>query len=338
MGSRSAAQRRRPTIHDVAQAAGVSRGTVSRVINGGHWVSDNAAAKVKAAIAATGYQANHAARSLASGRSGSIGFLLSEPQQLLFSDPNFAVLLREAARALADKDMPLVLMMAATQQERRRVTRYIDGGHVDGVLLISPHQGDPLSRMLVERKVPSVCCGRPLGMEGRLSYVAADDFQGAAAMTSYLVDRGYRHIGMLAGPQDMSGGVERLAGYCSVLGADSPELVAYGDYSRESGTAAMAQLLDAGAPLDAVFAASDLMAAGAIDELRERGLSVPDDIAVAGFDDTGLAAANRPPLTTMHQPFDRIADEMVRLLLDVIEGAQPAGTLLGTTLVPRESA
>jgi DNA-binding LacI/PurR family transcriptional regulator len=322
----------------VADAAGVSRGTVSRVLNGGHWVSPEAEAKIKAAITATGYQPNQAARSLSSGRAGSVGFLLSEPQQLLFSDPNFAVLLREAARALAALDIPLLLMMAATQQERRRITRYIDAGHVDGVLLISPHQGDPLSRVLVERKVPAVCCGKPLGMEGRLSYVAADDFQGGVTMTTYLVQRGYQHIAMIAGPPDMSGGVERLAGYRSVCGQVDPRMIAYGDYSRESGAQAMTQLLAQNIPIDAVFAATDLMAAGAIEVIKERGLSVPDDIAVAGFDDAGLAAAHKPPLTTMHQPFDRIADEMVRLLLAVINGAGPAATLLTTNLIQRESA
>ncbi|MDR3107183.1 MAG: LacI family DNA-binding transcriptional regulator, partial [Bifidobacteriaceae bacterium] len=155
MANRLGNGRRRPTIRDVAEAAGVSHGTVSRYLNGGHWVSAEAEAKVKAAIAATGYQPNQAARSLSSGRSGSVGFLLSEPQQLLFSDPNFAVLLRESARALALLDIPLLLMMAATAQERDRVTRYIDAGHIDGVLLISPHQGDPLARVLVDRKIPA---------------------------------------------------------------------------------------------------------------------------------------------------------------------------------------
>lgn len=317
----------------------MSRGTVSRVINGGHWVSAQAHAKVTAAIDATGYRPNQAARSLASGRAGSVGFLLTEPQQLLFSDPNFAVLLREAARALAQRDMPLVLMMAATPEERRRITRYLDAGHVDGVLLISPHRGDPLIRMLADHKVPAVCCGKPPSRDARLSYVTTDDFQGGLDMTDYLLQRGYRHIAMIAGPPDTSGGVDRLAGYQAALGgAADPLLVAVGDYSHESGAKAMAELLDRRTAIDAVFAASDLMAAGALDVLHTRRLSVPRDIAVAGFDDSGLAATLRPPLTTMHQPFDRIADEMVRLLLDLLDGAPPTGTFVTASLTQRDSA
>jgi DNA-binding LacI/PurR family transcriptional regulator len=175
-------------------------------------------------------------------------------------------------------------------------------------------------------------------MEGRLSYAAADDFHGGATMTSYLLEQGHRDIAMIAGPPDMSGGVERLAGYKSVMGEVDPRMIARGDYSRESGARAMEELLDRGAPIDAVFAATDLMAAGAIEVLKDRGLAVPGDIAVAGFDDAGLAAAHKPPLTTMRQPFDRIADEMIRLLLAVIDGADPAAVILATTLVKRESA
>ena len=158
-------------------------------------------------------------------------------------------------------------------------------------------------------------------------------------MTTYLASRGHTRIATIAGPPDTAGGIERLAGYRAALGeAVDERLIATGDYSRDSGAAAMAELLGRNVPIDAVFAASDLMAAGAIEVLRERGLRVPDDIAVAGFDDTGLAASLKPALTTMHQPFDRIADEMVRLLLAVIDGAAPAATLLPITLVVRDSA
>jgi len=339
MATRHGTQQRHPTIQDVSVAAGVSRGTVSRVINGGHWVSPQAYAKVAAAIEATGYRPNHAARSLARGRTGSVGFLLSEPQQLLFSDPNFAVLLRETTRALGEHDIPLVLMMAATQQERQRITRYLDSGPVDGVFLISPHKDDPLARMLVEHKVPAVCCGKPLGHEGKLSYVTSDDFQGAYTMTAYLVERGCQHIAMITGPKDTAGGVYRLAGYQEALGnAADARYVATGDYSRRSGIQAMEDLLSRGIMIDAVFAASDLMAAGAIEVLREQNFAIPEDIAVTGFDDTGLAAELRPPLTTMHQEFDRIADEMVRLLLSLLDGAGPAASLLIPTLVKRQSA
>lgn len=330
--------KRRPTIRDVAAKAGVSRGTVSRVINGGHWVSPDALAKVESAIAETGYSANQAARSLASGRANSVAFLLTEPQHLLFEDPTFSILLRGAAQSLAKRGMPLVLMIAGTAEERRQIMAYLSAGHVDGVLLVSSHAGNTIVDSLIHEGIPTIACGRPIGFESKLGYVAADDLDGARQMTRHLVECGYKNIAMIAGPRDTPGGQERVRGYLDVVGQDREEsYVAYGDYSRASGQAAMAELLTRGMPLDAVFVASDLMASGAMTALREAGLSIPGDVAVAGFDDSGLAATLDPPLTTMHQPFDRIAEEMVRILLDVVGGELPAAVTLPTTLVQRAS-
>lgn len=332
------AQRRRPTIRDVAAAAGVSRGTVSRVLNGGHWVSPDAHAAVTEAIRSTGYSANQHARSLVTGRSNSVAFLLTEPQHLLFEDPTFSILLRAAAQALGAREMPLLLMVAGTPQERRRITDYVAAGHVDGVLLISSHRGNPVLGELLRQDVPTISCGAPLGYEGRVGYVSSDDLDGARRMTAHLREQGRTRVATITGPLDTPGGTQRLAGYRDVLGdAYDESLVAHGDYSRASGQAAMAELLARRPDLDAVFVASDLMAAGAYVALREAGRRVPEDVAVGGFDDTGLAATLEPPLTTMRQPFERIASEMVRLLLEVVDGQEPAAMVLPTTLVRRES-
>ena len=174
--------RRRPTIVDVAAAAGVSRGTVSRVLNGGHWVSPEAAAAVERAIKETGFQANQYARSLVTGRANSVAFLLTEPQHLLFEDPNFSILLRGAAQALAARGMPLLLMVAGTRDEQQQVLRYVGAGHVDGVLLISSHAGSPVVEALVAQGVPTIACGVPLGHEGAVGYVAADDLGAHSAL------------------------------------------------------------------------------------------------------------------------------------------------------------
>jgi DNA-binding LacI/PurR family transcriptional regulator len=330
--------RRRPTIKDVAAVAGVSRGTVSRVLNGGHWVSPEALAAVNAAIRSTGYAANRHARSLVTGRSNSVAFLLTEPHQLLFEDPNFSVLLRGVAEALAKRDMPLLLMVAGTVAERRRVTDYVTAGHVDGVLLISSHADSPVLGSLLRRGVPTVACGVPLGHEGELGYVAADDVAGARLMVRHLVSTGRSRIATITGPLDTSGGVQRLQGYRTELGSSYDEsLVAHGDYSRDSGRAAMTELLERRPDLDAVFVASDLMAAGALSALAAAGRRVPDDVAVGGFDDSGLAATLHPPLTTMRQPFERISAEMVRVLTDAVNGEAPAAVILPTTLVRRDS-
>ncbi len=330
---------RKPTIRDVARVAGVSYGTVSRVINGAHWVSPEARSAVESAIQQTGYTINHHARSLATGRSGSLAFLLTEPQHLLFDDPTFALLLRGAASALSQRSMTLVLLVAGTPEERANVEHYVRAGHVDGVMLISSHESDPLLGSLLQAKVPVVCCGIPLGHENDAPAVSVDEEGSARAMVRYLRERGHRRIAMIAGPQDTPGGRFRLVGFREELGADFlPELVEEGDYSQESGVVAMARLLERSRDIDAVFAASDLMASGAITTLRRAGLRVPEDVAVAGFDDSGLAATHRPALTTMRQPWERISEEVVALLIDVIAGVPRETITLPTELVVRESA
>ncbi|MGV8966318.1 MAG: LacI family DNA-binding transcriptional regulator [Cellulomonas sp.] len=330
--------RKRPTIRDVATVAGVSRGTVSRVINGGHWVSPEALAAVNDAIRTTGYSANQHARSLATGRSNSIAFLLTEPHHLLFEDPTFSILLRAAAQALAAREIPLLLMVAGTPDERRRITDYVSAGHVDGVLLISSHAGNPMVASLLRRGVPTIACGAPLGFEQAMGYVAADDVGGARAMVRHLAERGRRRIATITGPVDTPGGRDRLVGYRAELGESCDEsLIAHGDYTRAGGERAMRELLANRPDLDAVFVASDLMASGALAALRASGRTVPGDVAVGGFDDSGLAATLDPPLTTMRQPFERIAAEMVRLLLEVVDGEQPAAITLPATLVQRDS-
>lgn len=331
--------RRRPTIKDVATASGVSRGTVSRVINGGHWVSPSAHKAVEQAIRTTGYRVNRHARSLVTGRANSLAFLLTEPQQLLFSDPNFSILLRGAAEALAKRGMTLILLVAGSPAERESVAAYVAAGHVDGVLLISSHENDPLIGSLLDQGVPTVACGIPLGYADQVTSVSVDEVGGARTMVGHLQTSGRQRIAMIAGPLDTPGGRFRLEGYRQKLGADFDErLVAYGDYSAASGAAAMATLLALDAGIDAVFVASDLMAAGAITTLRQQGLRVPEDIAVGGFDDSALAATLDPPLTTMRQPFNRISSEMVTLLLDVIEGAPHKSVTLPASLVVRHSA
>ncbi|GAA1993589.1 LacI family DNA-binding transcriptional regulator [Microbacterium pumilum] len=331
--------RRKPTIRDVAAEAGVSRGTVSRVINGGRWVSPEAQTAVEEAIRRTGYTTNHHARSLATGRANSLAFLLTEPQHLLFADPTFALLLRGAAEALSHRSMTLVLLVAGTPTERANVAHFVSAGHVDGVLLISSHESDPLLVDLLASGIPTVCCGIPLGHEDEVSTVSVDEIESARMMTRYLRNHGHRRIAMIAGPHDTPGGRFRLVGFRDEMGEDFvADLVEEGDYSQESGAAAMARLLERTTDIDAVFAASDLMAAGAIATLRKAGLRVPEDIAVSGFDDSGLAANQEPPLTTIRQPWDRISEEMVDLLLDVIAGAPQRSVTLPTTLIVRETA
>lgn len=332
---------RRPTINDVATASGVSRGTVSRVLTGEGYVSKDARDAVLKAVTRIGYVANRHARGLATQRSQTVAFVLSEPQHRLFEDPNFSILLRECTQELAAHDIMLVLTIAGTEADRKRVSRFVSEGGVDGALLVSDHAGASLVDELLGTGTPLVVCGRPLN-ESRdfsrdIAYVSADDRDGARRMTQHLRARGRERVATIAGPQDTPGGMERLSGFRDVLGDVDEDLIAVGDYSRASGEEQMLRLLERSPDLDAVFVASDLMAAGALDALHRTGRRVPEDVAVGGFDDSAAAEHCDPPLTTIRQPWSRISKEMVRLLLGMINGDTPAGMILPTTLVERES-
>ncbi|TMR14652.1 LacI family transcriptional regulator [Nonomuraea turkmeniaca] len=331
---------KRPTIHDVAAAAGVSRGTVSRLLNGDKYVSPAARVAVERAISETGYVVNRAARSLVTQRTGSVAMVLSEPHEKLFEDPNYSTLIRVAIRMLAERDLSLVMMMAGDEGDRERVVRYVRGGHADGVLLVSTHASDPLVEALSSGAPPAVSCGAVIGHENVIPYAAADERLGARQMTEYFVGQGRKRIAMITGPMDTPGGIQRLEGFAEVLGRKATtKLIAHGDWTQDSGERAMTELLERSPDVDAVFVASDLMAAGALAALRAAGRRVPDDVAVGGFDDSSVALSTHPPLTTIRQPLAEMAQETIRLLFALLDGAKHVDpVILPTELVVRESA
>ncbi|MQM27347.1 LacI family DNA-binding transcriptional regulator [Glycomyces albidus] len=331
--------RKRPTINDVAAASGVSRGTVSRVLNGHANVSLAAELAVRRAVIETGFVVNRAARSLKTSRTGSIVMVLSEPQERLFEDPNFSVVLRAATRRLADRDTALVLMVAGDRGGRDRVARYLRGGHADGALLVSAHAGDPLLEAVEHSGIPVVACGAVLGRESAVPYAAADDRGGARQITEYLAGLGRRRIGMITGPLDTPGGALRMEGFTDVLGRKATKrMVVHGDYTQAGGERAMRTLLENAPALDAVFVASDLMASGALRALHDAGRAVPGDVAVGGFDDSAIATATSPMLTTVRQPLEEVAGEAVRLLVALLDGDRVESVVLPTELVVRDSA
>jgi DNA-binding LacI/PurR family transcriptional regulator len=338
--------RTRPTLDAVAARAGVGRGTVSRVINGSPQVSPQARAAVERAIAELGYVPNRAARALVTQRTDSVALVISESQERLFGEPFFAGIVRSISSALLETEMQLWLAMARSPVERDRVAQHLTSQHVDGVLLLSLHDDDPLPAILEQRGLPTVLGGRLPSMlrpSARPAYfVDVDNVGGARQAVEHLLAGGRRRIATIAGPQDMGVGVARLTGYREAVRASgtAEELVAYGDFSEESGAAAMRQLLRRSPDLDAVFVASDLMACGALRALREAGRRVPDDVAVVGFEDAAVALRADPPLTTIHQPVDEMGRQMVRLLMSRIRGepSEPPYVLLDTHLVRRRSA
>lgn len=330
---------RRPTLEAVAARAGVSRATASRVVNGQTTVAPHIRDAVQRAIDELGYVPNSAARSLVTQRTDSIALVISEPGTRVFSDdPWFSMAIRSASMELEEANKQVVLMMAANARSHARVERYIAGGHVDGVMLISMHGADPLPAALSRLSVPVVSYGRP-AVPVDIPYVDNDNVGGAEAGVRHLVETGRRRIATIAGPQDMIAGQDRLAGYRNVLrDSDLRSIVAVGDFTRESGAIAMRQLLGDDPSLDAVFVANDLMAVGALQSLRQAGRRVPGDVAVVGFDDIEAAKYTEPPLTTLRHPVIEQAAAMVRLLLGLFEGEPAEPVILPTELVIRESA
>jgi DNA-binding LacI/PurR family transcriptional regulator len=336
----------RPTLDQVAAHAGVGRGTVSRVINGSPQVSPEARDAVNQAIAELGYVPNRAARALVTRRTESVALVVSESEERLFGEPFFAGIVRGVSWALAETRLQLWLAMAQSAGERKLLEPHLTDQHVDGVMLLSLHDEDPLPSVLAQRGLPTILGGRPARMltddADGICFVDNDNEGGARIAVEYLLRKGHRCVATIAGPQDMGVGITRLRGYREALrrsgaAAQDERLIAYGDFSEASGAAAMERLLHDTPDLDAVFAASDLMAAGAIRALHALGKRVPADVAVVGFEDSAVARQTQPPLTTVHQAVEGMGREMVRLLLARIGGEPTHSTVLDTHLVVRES-
>ncbi|MGW2399534.1 LacI family DNA-binding transcriptional regulator [Kitasatospora sp. NPDC001664] len=343
----SAAPLPRPTLESVAERAGVSRATASRVINGGTGVREPLREKVQKAVEELGYVPNLAARTLVTRRNQAVAVVVAEPESRLFSDPFFAQHLRGISRELSAADNQMVLLFIEDQQDYQRVGRYLAGGHVDGALLFSLHQSDPLPEMARRVGLPTVIGGRP-GWPGaesdrELVYVDSDNRGGARTAVQHLRSLGRTRIATITGPLDQTSSMDRLDGYRDLLPDGDPALIAVGDFTPEGGRRAMAELLERRPDLDAVFAASDQMASGALHVLRTHGRTVPDDVAVVGFDDVeSIAAWTEPPLTTIRQDIEEMGRLMARLLLRRLntpsQPLTPTSVITPTRLILRGSA
>ncbi|MDI3404351.1 LacI family DNA-binding transcriptional regulator [Streptomyces cavernicola] len=342
---------RRPTLEQVAERAGVGRGTVSRVINGSPRVSEHTRALVEAAVAELGYVPNTAARALAANRTDAIALVVPEPERRFFAEPYFSDIVHGVGLALAETEVQLLLTFAGGDRERRRLAQYLGAQRVDGVLLVSVHAGDPLPDLVDQLGVPAVLSGRRSADE-RLPSVDSDNFGGGRAAVGHLLDRGRRTIALITGPLDVYGARRRHEGCLAALAAAGrpvdPELVAEGDFTEEGGRRAMAELLARRPDLDAVFAGSDVMAGGARLVLRGAGRRIPQDVALVGYDDSVIARHLEPALTSVRQPIVEMGREMTRLLLEEIAeraGGRPARgagerrrLVLPTELVVRDSS
>lgn len=328
----------RATIEEVASAAGVSRSTVSRVVNGSTAVSPEALVAVQRAIEDLSYVPNRAARSLASKQTHAIALIVPEDTTRFFGDPFFAEIVAGITGALRRSDYLLNLLIAS-DDPGDKMTSFVRNGGVDGALIVSHHTSDAFIDRVADA-VPVVWGGRPTRFRDGDYVVDVDNVEGARTATTHLIERGRRRIATIGGPVTMVSSIDRVQGFRSAL-ADAgltPFAEEAGDYSEESGADAARRILAAGRP-DAIFVASDLMARGALTALRSAGIRVPEDIAIVGFDDSSVAVSTDPQLTTMRQPMYAQGEAMAGILLSRLSGRDPEHqTILPTELVVRASA
>ncbi|MFF1411526.1 LacI family DNA-binding transcriptional regulator [Streptomyces sp. NPDC058289] len=331
--------KRMPTLDEVAARAGVSRTAASRVINNAPHVSRAKREAVQRAVRELDFVPNPSAQALASRRVGAVVLAVSSDEPGLFADPFFAEVVVGVSAALEQTELELILLLANTPRGRERFERLLRSRRADGVMLMALRGDDPLGRLGEEVDMPVVFGGLPLVGEPTW-YVDADNRGGARLAAEHFARTGRRRPVMITGQVDARAAVAREQGFTDGLTLSGLPLLGVepGQFTEEGGAEAMERLLRAHPDSDAVFAASDAMAIGALRTLRERGLRVPEDVAVIGFNDLASARHTSPPLTTVHQPVRALGQEMARMLVGAIEGHRPSPLILPTRLTVRESA
>ena len=287
-----------------------------------------------------GYVPNQRMRSLSAGRTECVGVVVPEPGSDFFLDRQMARLLRGINEELSMNGIQMLLFAPQSPADVQRLEQYLVGGHVDAVLLLALHDPDTLPAQLHARGIPMVFGGRPLGSLD-VSFVDVDNHAGGRTATEHLIQQGRRRIAHIAGPDHSPASRARLEGFREAMwtAALRSDLVEHGHLDRDGGELAMARLLAMPHEIDAVFAASDAMAAGAMWALQILGRRVPDDVAVIGFDDSPIASATQPPLSSVRQPVEEMGREMAKLAVSLssVHGQSPRQMVLSPELSVRES-
>ena len=330
------------TLEDIARKTGVSRSTVSRVINNQPNVREDVRKKVQDAIQETGFHPHAAARALASQHSSTIGLILPHSVSLFFNDPYFQQITKGIAQSCNQHDYTLALFLVGSKEDEKSIfPRVSRKGLLDGVLVQSGHHGDQyIIGQLVDKHIPMVVLGRPFRSDN-VTYIDIDNVQASYEAVSHLIQLGRKRIATITGPKASAVGLDRLEGYRKALRENKlpadESLIVEGEFTEASGYSAM-QMLVLSKP-DAIFAASDAMAIGAIRATRELGIRVPEDIAFVGFDDLPIATLSNIQLTTVRQPVLEFCIRAVEALIDKIEndGKQPYRIIMDTELIVRES-
>ena len=307
------------TLVEIAEQAGVSRSTVSRVMNNHPSVDPDTRSRVLSVAEQLNYQPNMAARSLAAGKTRVLGLVIPMGVSALFLDPYFPLLIQGISAACNANGHSVMLWLAEPEYERRTIGQLLRGGMIDGVILASALVNDPVQEALLQSGLPFILVGRNPDND-QISYVDVDNRTSARGAVAHMLRLGYERVATIAGPKDMIAGADRLEGYLLALRdrglRPDPNLIVESDFTDEGGYSAMQQLL----PFepDAVFTANDIMAIGALRALREAGKQIPDDVAVIGFDDMPVSARSNPSLSTVRQPVQRTGMVAAETLIDMI--------------------
>jgi LacI family transcriptional regulator len=323
------------TLEMVAREAGVSPSTVSRILNGTARVRESKVRAVNAAISKLQFMPNPVARSLAGGKSMSVGVVTQT-----LDSPFYGGALAAIEKGLMRANYSALFVSGHWREnDERKCLGHLLSRRVEGIILVTSCLPDE-ELLQLSRSTPLVLTGRALTGD-RLYSLDVDSTDGAHLATDYLIGQGHRRIAFLAGPADHPDANQRLAGYKRGLAKHripfSKKLVTAGDYTDAGGYAAMNRLIESGEEFTAVFAANDQSAYGAMLALHRRGVKVPQDVSLVGFDDLVTSAYTIPPLTTVHRSIDGIGESAAEAIIDLIEGRVPVARVSSATLAIRES-
>ena len=315
------------TLEDVARVAGVSRATVSRVVNGTRNVDGAIQEAVRQAIEKTGYSPNRAARSLVTRRTDAVALVVAGASGDVFTDPFFGRVVGGVVGYLREHHVHALLMLADDDATRGEVLARVRQGDVDGALVVTTDPRDSMPAMLRVAELPAVGFSKTALP---LPFVDVKHREGGRMAARHLLERGRRRLATISGPRHVEASQDRIKGFRDIAGDRVPN--ARGNFTMASGEEAMAELLREHPDVDGVFVANDLMAQGALVVLRDNGREVPGDVAVVGFDDSSAALASRPKLTTIRQPVEEMGAAMAKVLLDHVR--DPESRMRNVTFEP----
>jgi len=329
------------TIDLVAKAAGVSRATVSRVMNGTAKVSPERVKAVNKAIAKFNFTPNATARRLAGGRSGLIALLMEESSEEFFLNPFWGQVVQGFSSTIAEAGLHPLLLIRPKSGTEDTLFSTLQAGQMDGLAIFSWHRPLKSFEKMLDPKM-AVVFGGDLGGSKRYPFVDVDNVKGGYLATKHLIDSGCRNIVTITGDLKLQSGRDRLDGYEKAFSGAGlklrDELVIHGDYTQSKAEELTRQLVKKKTKFDGVFAGNDLSAVGVINVLLQNGIAVPGMVKVVGFDDSPVANKNQPSITTIRQPIRELGAQVAESLLAILDGQEVEDKVLDVKLIKRESS